>query len=211
MPTDTSDTPAMVQHAAHGGGVRIALAQVAVAQVGMGVELQHHEVLMARRERADGAGGQRMLAAQHERKFAGRQHRLDDARELVERRLDRPRDRGLAQRRHAVVEIGLAPQLLVVELELLAGRQDGRRPRRRAAAVADRGLQAERDDHGPRGRRVVGIRADGIEKALLGRQIIELGAHAWTCCASRLLSPGLGSPYIVSIGSSSRIASSKAP
>ena len=52
MPTETSDTPGMVQHPAHGGGVRITLAEIAVAQVGMRVELQNHEIRMARRERA---------------------------------------------------------------------------------------------------------------------------------------------------------------
>ena len=50
MPTETSDTPGKIEHAAHGGGVRIALAQIAVAQVGVGIELQHHEVGVARRE-----------------------------------------------------------------------------------------------------------------------------------------------------------------
>ncbi len=70
----------MVQHAAHGRGVREMLALIAVAQVGVGIELQHHQVLVARSERADGAGRQRMLAAEHERKLAGRQHRLDQSR-----------------------------------------------------------------------------------------------------------------------------------
>ena len=69
--------------------MRVALALIAVAQVGVGVELQHHEVGVARRQGPDGAGGQRMLAAQHERKPAVVQHRLDDARQLVQRRLDR--------------------------------------------------------------------------------------------------------------------------
>ena len=68
--------------------------------------------------------------------------------------LDRTCDRRLAQGRHAVVEIGLAPQLVVVKLELLAGRQDRRRPSRRAAAVADGRFEAERYDDGPRGCRI---------------------------------------------------------
>ena len=107
-------------------------------------------------------------------------HSLDDALELVERRRDRPRDGGLrAARPRRSRDRARLPELLVVELELLAGGQDGRRPGRRAAAVADGGLQPERDHHSPRGRRVAGIRADGIEEALLGRQI--LGA-----CRSRL-------------------------
>ena len=54
--------------------MREVLAQVAVAQVGVGIELQHHQILMALGEGADGAGGQRMLAAQHEREFAGIEH-----------------------------------------------------------------------------------------------------------------------------------------
>ena len=90
MPTDTSDTPGMVQHPAHGGRMREVLAQVAVAQVGMGVELQHHQVLVALGERADGAGRQRMLAAQHEGKLAGIQHAADQPGQLLQRRRQRP-------------------------------------------------------------------------------------------------------------------------
>ena len=69
--------------------MRIALAQIAIAQIGVGVELQHHEIGVARHKGPDGAGGQRMLPAQHEGKLAAGQDRLDDARQLVERRLDR--------------------------------------------------------------------------------------------------------------------------
>ena len=141
------------------------------------------------------------------------QHRLDDARELVQRRLDRPRDRGRAQRGHAIGEIGLAPQLVVVELELLAGGEDRRRPRRRAAAVADRGLEAEGDDHRPRGARIV-RHPRGRDRGSSPRP-----ADTRAACGSRLdllrlsrCSSLLGvAGYIVSIGSSSRIASSKAP
>ena len=57
----------MVQYAAHGGGVRIVLAEVAVAQVGMGVELQNHEIGIARGKRTDGASRQRVLTSEHER------------------------------------------------------------------------------------------------------------------------------------------------
>ena len=70
---------------------------------------------------ADGTRRERMLPAQHEREFAGREHVLDKALELIEGGFDRPGDRRFAHGRHPVVEIGLASQLLVVELELLAG------------------------------------------------------------------------------------------
>ena len=180
MPTDTSDTPGMVQHPAHGGGMRVALALVAVAQVGVRIELQHHEVLVPRREGTDGAGGQRMLAAQHEREFALLEQRPRPGRRAGPApppSAARSPARAASPRRQP--EIGLAAELLVVELELLAGGDDRRRPRRRAAAVADRSLEPERDDDRPRGAGIVGVRADGIEKALLGRQILE-------ACGSRL-------------------------
>ena len=89
MPTDTSDTPGMVQHAAHGGRMREGLAQIAVAQIGMRIELQDHQVLVALGERADGAGRQRMLAAQHEGKLARVEHAADQAGKLIQRRRQR--------------------------------------------------------------------------------------------------------------------------
>ena len=67
MPTETRRDVRVVEHAAHGGGVAVVVALVAVAQVGVGIELQHDEVAVARRERSDGARRQRMLAAEHER------------------------------------------------------------------------------------------------------------------------------------------------
>ena len=74
-----------------------------------------------------------MLAAEHERKLAGVEHRLDQALELIERRRHGLGDLRLAHRGDAIVEIGLAPQLLVEQLELVARRQDRLRARRGAA------------------------------------------------------------------------------
>src|SRR4026208_806811 len=108
--------------------------------------------------------------------------------------------------------MGLASQLVVVKLELLAGLQDRRRPGRGAAAVAGGGLEAEGDDNRAGGAGLIGIRADGIEKTFLCRQILELGPHAWTCCAFRLFLRSARSAsveYIVTLGSSSRTASAQ--
>jgi hypothetical protein len=66
---------------------------------------------------------------------------LDQALHLLERGGDRRGDRRLAQGGDAIVEIGLAAQLVVVELELLAGLEDGGGSRSRTRPIADRGLQ----------------------------------------------------------------------
>src|SRR5262249_22946647 len=106
--------------------------------------------------------------------------------------------------------------LFVVKLELLAGPEDGGGSLRRADAIANRRLEAKGNDDGSRRAGIVGVHTDRIEKALLGRQILAAQAHAWTCCASwrsclRSRRSCSVSAYMVSIGSSSRIASSKAP
>src|SRR5256714_10275268 len=156
-----------------------------------------------------------MLAAQRDREFAPRRHASAQPGKLAQRRLDRTRDRGLAHGRDAPRAIGLTFELVVVGLQLLARLHDRRRPGRGTAAVAHGGLEAEGYDDSPRRARVVGVGAHGIEEALLGRRIVEGRGHAWTCCASRRLSLrslcSTSAGYIVSIGWSSRMASSKAP
>jgi hypothetical protein len=191
--------------------MREGLALIAVAQIGMGIELQHHQTRIARSKWADGACGQGMLTAQHEREFAGFEHAADQGRQLVQRHRQWAGDGGLRVGGNAIVEVGLAAQFLVVQLELLAGGDDRLWPRRRARAVADGGLQPERDHHRTRVGGSCRIRAYGIEEAVLGaqerrrcRRDCRPAAHAWTCCAA----PSSAAPsYIVSIGSSSRIAS----
>ena len=73
----------VIEHAAHGGCVRVVLAEVAVAQVGVGVELQHDEVFVGLGERADRAGRQRVFAADDEREFLCLKHLGDDGFELL--------------------------------------------------------------------------------------------------------------------------------
>ena len=137
-----------------------------------GIELHDGEILMARGQGGNGGWREGMLAAQDEGEPARGEHGLDEALQLGQRSLNRPGDGGLAQRGDSVVEVGLAAQLLVVELKLAAGRQDGRGARCGAGAVAHRRLEAERDRHRARGGRIVGIRANGIEEALGSRQVL---------------------------------------
>src|ERR687896_1937990 len=91
-----------------------------------------------------------MLAANNERKLAGFEHGPDDPGDLPQSRRDRLLDHRLAERGNAVLEIRLAPQLLIEQLELVARGQDRARPLGRAAAIADGGLETERNDDGTR-------------------------------------------------------------
>ena len=58
---------------------------------------------------------------------------------------------------------------------------------------------------------IVGVRAHGIEEALLGRQVVAAAGSRLDLLRLRLLAAAPASGYIDSIGSSSRIASSNAP
>jgi hypothetical protein len=158
--------------------VRIVFAEIAVAQICMGVKLQDDEVLVPAEQRADGAGGQRVLTPEHEREFAGGDDGRHQVFQLFERGSDRPSDRRFAQRGYAIVEVSLPAQLFIVELELLTGLQDGTGSRPRTRAVADGGLEAKRYDNGTSRGWLIRVGPHGIKKTLRGRQIIERCAHA---------------------------------
>src|SRR5262245_14081376 len=172
---------------------------------------------MTSEDRTDGPAGERVLSAEHEWKLVVRDHAFHKVGELSQRRLNAGLDDRLPQCCHTPRSIGLAAKFFVVELELLAGPENGGGSLCGAAAIANRRLEAEGNDDGPRRARIVGVDADRIEKALLGRQILTARAHAWTGCASWRISLrsrrscSVSAGYMVSIGSSSRIASSKAP
>jgi hypothetical protein len=85
------------------------LAQITVAQVGMGVDLDDDEVRVAAQERPDSADGQRVLAAENQRKLSLSQHALDQAVDLGERGLMVRRDRLVGKGRDAILPVGLAP------------------------------------------------------------------------------------------------------
>src|SRR5262249_20366820 len=99
--------------------------------------------------------------------------------------------------------IRLTTELRIEKLELVARGKDRARPRGGASPVAHRRLEAERDHDGARARGRERVDALRFEEARTWRQVVERARHAWTCRAS--LS---SAPYIDSIGSSSRIASS---
>ena len=56
------DVAAAGKQGADGGGVAVVLAEIAVTQIGVRVEVQNDEVLIALRKRADRSGRDRVLA-----------------------------------------------------------------------------------------------------------------------------------------------------
>ncbi len=100
------------------------LAEVAVAQVGVGVDLKDDQVVMATGEGAHGTGGERVFAAEHEGKGTACGDGFDNFLELVEGRRNAGCDLGRGQGGDGEVAIGFAPEFFIEEFELLAGRQN---------------------------------------------------------------------------------------
>ena len=73
------------------------LAEITIAQVGVGIELQHDEVGVRGREWTDCTRRKGMLTTDDERKPTRRAYRLDEPGELVQGRLDRRGDDGLVK------------------------------------------------------------------------------------------------------------------
>jgi hypothetical protein len=112
--------------APHGAGVVVALPEVALAQVPVGIELHQQELGVARVDRLDRAGRHRVLAAQHERHQAGLQQGAHGLAHAFDHRL------GGAHRDLEVAEIAVAD---VAEVPILIGRVALEHDRHRAQVV----------------------------------------------------------------------------
>jgi len=155
------------------------LAEITVAQVSVGVDLEDDEISVTAGEGAHGAGRQGVLTAEGEGEAATRHYRLDDRLELVEGGTDAGCNLGLDQGRNTEVAIWLAPQFLIEQFELAARGEDRGRPGRRAGAVTDRRLEAERYDDRARRLRTSRTVAIGILETIRWSGKGEFGsAHA---------------------------------
>lgn len=143
------------------------LAKVAVAQIGMSIDLQNYKIRVTGGERADGTRREGVLAAKHKWKGAARYNGVHDLRKLVERRRHARNDVAGLKRCDAEIAVRLAPELLVKKLKLLARGKDRSRPPCGSGTVADRGLQAEGDHNGARLFRTVHTIPCRVLKAIL--------------------------------------------
>ncbi len=114
-----------------------------------------------------------MFTTQNKRKATTIEHRSDKSGEQLERFGYIAGNNRFPDCRYAIIFVGLAPELFIKQLKLMARCQDRLRPAPRSPAVTDRRFDAERYNDGFCRVRCVAVFAQWIKKTLVCRQVIE--------------------------------------